>query len=68
MLYSMIEHVKIYFPSDGKILIELHTGTLGVEKMFFDKDDKSTLVVCNEEGIVTYTGFLYVCMKSYKEK
>jgi len=64
----MIQHVKVYFPGDGKLLIELHVGTLGVNKMFFDKENPETLVCLNEEGIVTYTGFLFVCLKDYKPK
>jgi len=67
----MIEHAKIFFPSatvDAKPFIELHAGADGVKKIFFDKEDKNTLVVLAEEGIATYTGFLVVCIKAYATK
>jgi len=63
----VIEHVKIFFQNGQPFPQgERHAGEDGVKKIFFDKDDLSTLVVTTEDGIVTYHGFLYVCMKSYK--
>jgi len=64
----MIDHIKIFFPGDGKVVTELQIEKDGVTKLFFDKEDKSTLVVCTEDNIVTYTGFLYVAIKSYKKE
>jgi len=64
----MIEHAKIFFPhaTDKTVpFLELHAGTDGVKKIFFDREDKNTLVVTTEEGIATYTGFLVVCIKAY---
>lgn len=60
----MIEHIKIFLPT-GQSLIELHSGVDGVKKIFFDRDDLSTLVVTTEDNIVTYRGFSYICQKAY---
>lgn len=65
----MIEHVKIFFPNAAdfsKPAYELHAGADEVKKIFFDKEDKNTLVVTTDTGIVTYTGFLVICIKAYK--
>lgn len=64
----MIEHIKIFF-SDGTPFLngEYHVGTDRVKKIFFDKENLSTLVVLTEDNIVTYHGFLYVAAKAYKE-
>jgi len=67
----MIEHIKIYWPfcvEVDKPLLELHTGAEGVSKMFFDEKDPRTLVVLTDAGIVTYSGFLFVCIKAYKKE
>jgi len=65
----MIEHVKIFFLNGEPFPKgELQVGVNGVTKIFFDKVDLSTLVVCTDDGIVTYHGFIYVCLKSYKDK
>jgi len=65
----MIEHVKIFFQNGEPFPKgELQVGENGVQKMFFDKQDLSSLVVLTEDGIVSYHGFLYVCLKAYKEK
>jgi len=64
----MIEHVKVFYPGDGKALVELHVGIDGVKKLFFDEQDKSSLVVLTEDNIVTYHGFLFVCGKAYKKE
>jgi len=63
----VIEHVKIYLP-DGTPLLELHAGADGVRKIFFDKEDLSSLVVTMEDNIVTYHGFLYIVQKGYKKE
>jgi len=64
----MIEHIKIFF-SNGEPFPngEYHAGVDGVKKIFFDKEDKSTVVITTDENIVTYSGFLYVCGKAYKQ-
>jgi len=63
----MIEHVKIYDPS-GKLVHELTVGVGGVKQAFFDQKDFDTLVILMQDNIVTYRGFLYICLKAYKEK
>lgn len=61
----MIEEIAVYLP-DGNKLAEIMAGENGVKKIFFDKDDLSTLVITRDEDIVTYHGFLYVAKKAYK--
>jgi len=61
----MIEHIATFLP-DGKPYKEYHVGEDGVKKIFFDREDKETLVITTEENIVTLRGFLYVALKAYK--
>lgn len=69
----MIEHVKLYFPNSAGVsgisqpFLELHAGSDEVKKIFFDQEDKNTLVVTTESGIATYTGFVVVCLKAYSK-
>lgn len=65
----MIEHVKIFFSAGEPFPKgELQVGVDGIKKMFFDKDDLSSLIVLTDDGIVSYHGFIYVCLKAYKDK
>jgi len=63
----MTNAVKLFFP-DGKHHADLVVGTKGVKKIFFDQEYPLRLVVLTEDNIVTYTGFVVIEQKDYKEK
>lgn len=63
----MTNAVKLFFPI-GEHHADLVVGTKGVQKIFFDKENPLRLVVLTEDNIVTYTGFVVIEQKDYKEK
>jgi len=63
----MINSVKLYLPN-GDAAGEFEVGEDKINKIFFDKENASTLIILTETGIREYHGFIYVALKSYKEK
>jgi len=60
----MTNSVVIYLPKGE---IEVTVGKGGVKKIFTDKENSNSVVILHTDGITTYTGFSFICEKSYKD-